>query len=108
MHDSEESSRAFGSNSCSPIRGHGRGRGRGRDRGRGRGRVRPQHGFAQGHRSPLRQRGVSPYHSPRGVQVHSAMAKTDQPIGVVAVLMMNRSYHVSYLNSLRARNARFS
>jgi hypothetical protein len=62
MHDSEESSHAFGSNSGSPIRGHGRGRGRGRGR--------PQHGFAQVQGSPLRQRGCipyhSPYHSPRG------------------------------------------
>jgi hypothetical protein len=54
MHYSEESNRAFGLNSDNPIRGRGRGRGRGR----------PQHGFAQGHGGPTRQRGGSPYHSP--------------------------------------------
>jgi hypothetical protein len=54
MNDSEESHHAFGSNSDNPIRGRGRGRGR------------PQHGFAQGHGGPTRQRGGSPYHSPRG------------------------------------------
>jgi hypothetical protein len=56
MHDSEESNHAFGSNSGSPIREHGRGRGR----------VRQQHGFSQGHGIPLRQRGGSPYHIPKG------------------------------------------
>jgi hypothetical protein len=58
MRYSGESSHASGSKSGSPIRGHGRGRGRGRGR--------PQHGFDQGHDSPLRQRCGSPYHSPRG------------------------------------------
>jgi hypothetical protein len=58
INDYEESNHAFGSNSGSPIQGDGGGRGRGRGR--------PQHGFAQGHGSPLRQRGGSSYHSPRG------------------------------------------
>jgi hypothetical protein len=56
MQDSEESNHAFGSNSDIPIRSRGRGRGRGR----------PQHGFYQGHGGPMRQRGGSPYHIPRG------------------------------------------
>jgi hypothetical protein len=42
-----------------------------------------------------------------GVEVHSALAKTDRPVGNVAVLMMNRSYHVSYLTRFRPCNARF-
>jgi hypothetical protein len=56
MHNYEESNHAFGSKSDNPIHGRGRGRGRGR----------PQNGFVQGHSGPTRQRGGSPYHSPRG------------------------------------------
>jgi hypothetical protein len=43
-----------------------------------------------------------------GVEVHSALAKKYLLVGVVAVLLMNRSYHVSYVNSFNPRNARFS
>jgi hypothetical protein len=71
MHDSEESNHAFGSNNNSPIRVRGCGRGRGR----------PQHRFVQGHVSPLRQRGGSPYNRPQGVEVHSAPTITYHPLG---------------------------
>jgi hypothetical protein len=71
MQDSEESSHAFGSNSGSPIRGCGRGRGRGR----------PQHRFAQGHGSPLRQRGGSPYHIPRGGRGLQSSGQNRSPRG---------------------------
>jgi hypothetical protein len=43
-----------------------------------------------------------------GVEVHSALAKTDHPVGVVENLMMNRSYRVSYFNRSHPHSARFS
>jgi hypothetical protein len=71
MHDCEESYHAFGSNSDSPIRG------RGRDRGRGR----QQHGFDQGHGGPMRKRGGSPYHSPRGGRGPQRFGQNRSPRG---------------------------
>jgi hypothetical protein len=56
----------------------------------------------------MRQRGGSPYYIPRGVEVKSALAKTDHPVGVVEILMMNHSYHVSYFNSFHPHSAQFS
>jgi hypothetical protein len=73
MHDYEESGHAFGSDIGSPIRGHGRGRCRGCGC--------PQHGFTQGHSSPLRQRGDSPYHIPRGGRGSQRSGQNRSPSG---------------------------
>jgi predicted nucleotidyltransferase len=43
-----------------------------------------------------------------GVEVNSALAKIDHPVGVVEILMMNHSYHVSYFNSAHPHSAQFS
>jgi hypothetical protein len=57
----------------SPIQGHGR--------GRGRGRKRPKHGCVQVNGSPLRQRGGSPCHIPRGSRGSQRSGQKITPLG---------------------------
>jgi hypothetical protein len=102
MHDSEDSNHAFGSNSDNPIRG--------------RGRAVAVAGAAEAHNMDLIRDMVVPRDSVvaaltialQGVEVNSALAKTDHPVGVVEILMMNNSYHVSYFNSFHPHSAQFS